>query len=99
MRPYRDQPDDSPDQDPFRAQAVRRLHRKRGLQGHALSFVLVNLLAVSLWWFLSPRAFFWPLYLLVGWGVGLAFHAWAVCAPSELDEDRVQREIDRIRRR
>ncbi|MCP2266066.1 2TM domain-containing protein [Promicromonospora thailandica] len=99
MRPYQDQPDETVDQDSLRAQAVRRLHRKRGFQAHALSFVLVNLVSVSLWWFLTPRIFFWPLYLLLSWGIGLAFHAWAVYLPSTPDEERVQREIDRIRRR
>lgn len=54
------------------------LHLKRGLRAHAISYVAVNLLSVVLWWLLTPDLFFWPLYSLVGWGIGLAFHVWAV---------------------
>lgn len=54
---------------------------KRGLVIHAISYVVVNLVAVVLWSLLTPKNFFWPLYSLGAWGIGLAFHGWAVHAP------------------
>jgi hypothetical protein len=44
----------------------------------------------------TGAGFFWPLFPLFGWGIGLAFHAWSVFWP-EPDETQVNREIDRIR--
>lgn len=84
--------------DPLRAQALRQLHRKRGLQAHVISYVAVNLLCVVFWWLLTPAVLFWPLFSVVGWGIGLAFHVWAVRRPSDLDDERVERETDRIHR-
>jgi hypothetical protein len=84
--------------DPLRAQALRQLHRKRGLRAHAISYGAVNLLCVVLWRLLTPALFFWPLFPMVGWGIGLAFHVLALRRPSHLDDERVEREIGRIRR-
>jgi hypothetical protein len=40
--------------------------------------------------------FFWPLWSILGWGIGLAFHSWPVYSGSSLDEARIEREISRI---
>jgi len=55
---------------------------KWGLRIHLLSYVLANLVQVVLWWLLTPEHFFWPLWSIVAWGIGLAFHIWAVYSPS-----------------
>jgi hypothetical protein len=59
--------------------------RRGGLLAHLLSYVLANLAQVVLWWLLTPDTFFWPLYSLVAWGIGLAFHVWAVASPSKVE--------------
>ena len=51
---------------------------KWGLRIHVLSYVLVVLAQVVLWWLLTPDIFFWPLWSTAGWGIGLAFHIRAV---------------------
>ncbi|MGV9380447.1 2TM domain-containing protein [Nonomuraea sp. NPDC003707] len=55
---------------------------KRGLAAHVISYVVVNLAQVVVWRLFTPKHFFWPLYSLGVWGVGLAWHIWAVCSPS-----------------
>ncbi|MFI5953765.1 2TM domain-containing protein [Cryptosporangium sp. NPDC051539] len=85
--------------DPLRAEAVRRVHRKRGLQIHALWFVLVTLALIVVWLIWLRTIFFWPLTGLAPWAVGLAFHAWAVYHPSDGEDRRVEREMDRLRSR
>jgi hypothetical protein len=36
----------------------------------------------------------WPVFLTVGWGIGLALHAWSVFGPAQrpLIEENIQRE-------
>jgi len=89
-------PGASEDTQALRAQALKRLDDRRGLMAHALAYLSVNALLVAIW-VATGAAFFWPLFPIFGWGIGLAFHAWSVFWP-EPDEARVSREIERIRR-
>jgi hypothetical protein len=56
---------------------------------HARSYVLVNLLLVAIWAVTMPGGYFWPVWPLLGWGVGLVGHAMATFnhtwAVDELD--------------
>ncbi|MEX5711190.1 2TM domain-containing protein [Parafrankia sp. FMc6] len=58
---------------------------KWGLMIHLLCYVLANLVQVVLWAVLTPDHFFWPLWSILAWGIGLAFHVWAVRSPSTLN--------------
>jgi hypothetical protein len=85
-----------PGADRLRDQAIKRLREKRGLMAHTLAYVTVNALLVAIW-MSTGRSFFWPVFAIFGWGIGLAFHAWNVYWP-EPDERRIAREIERLRR-
>jgi hypothetical protein len=39
--------------------------------------VVVNLVLVGIW-ALSRGGYFWPIWVIMGWSVGLAFNAWDV---------------------
>ncbi|WP_200949245.1 2TM domain-containing protein [Phycicoccus sp. Soil748] len=80
----------------LREQALKRLKDKRGLMAHVLSYVMVNLLLVAVW-YATGHHFFWPLFPLFGWGIGLVFHAWDVLRP-EPRPDQVEAEMERLRR-
>ena len=83
-----------PDGD-LRQDAIARLRKKRDLWAHVLAYVLVNgsILAI---WAVTGSGFFWPVFLLVGWGIGLVFHAWDVYR-GEPSEEQIGREITRMR--
>jgi hypothetical protein len=81
----------------LRDQAVERIKARRGLQAHALAYLLVNGF-LTLIWALNHGGFFWPLFPMFGWGIGLAFNAWDVYSPGTT-EDRIQAEMERIRGR
>jgi hypothetical protein len=36
------------------------------------------------------------MFPLLGWGIGLAFHAWDAYAPETPSEDRIRREMERM---
>lgn len=46
----------------------------------------------------GPTGFFWPVFPVLGWGIGLAFHVWEVVSP-EPSEEKIRAEMERLRRR
>ena len=83
------QPDD------LRRLAIEQLRKKRGLQAHIIAYVSVNLLFVAIW-YVTGRHFFWPVFPMFGWGIGVAFNIWDVYMPERMTEERIQREIQRL---
>lgn len=82
----------------LREQALEALKRKREFQRHLLAYVLVNGLLWTIWGvvFAAGGTWFpWPVFPLVGWGIGLIFHAWETYRPG-FSEAAVQREMARI---
>ena len=89
-------PPDSVDDD-LRARALKHLKAKRDLQAHIVAYVTVNLMLVGIWW-VSGAAFFWPVFPILGWGIGLAFNVWDVMSP-EPGPAEVEAEMERLRMR
>jgi hypothetical protein len=81
--------------DELRERAVANLRRKREFLGHLTSYVAINGLLV-LTWALTGAGFFWPMFPIVAWGIGLIFHGIDAYA-GEPSEDRVRAEMDRLR--
>jgi hypothetical protein len=82
----------------LRKVAIQQLRKKRELQSHLLAYVMVNLFLTGIWFFTGADGFFWPVFPILGWGIGIAFHVWDVYAPERFTEERIQREIQRLRR-
>jgi len=61
-------------------------------------YVLVNLGLVAIW-ALSDGGFFWPIFVILGWGIGVVAQAWDVYFRHEITEDEIQREAQRLRER
>ena len=53
---------------------------KWGLWVHIFWYVVANVAQVIVWWLATPDIFFWPLWSIVAWGIGVVAHAWAVRA-------------------
>lgn len=85
---------DEGDQDALRTQAVERLKKQRDFKADLLAYGLINGLVIAIW-AMTSRGFFWPMFSLFGWGIGVVFHAWdAYSRPPS--EDRIRREMDHI---
>jgi 2TM domain len=41
--------------------------------------------------------FFWPVFPILGWGIGVAANAWDVYGRKPITEDEIRREADRLR--
>ncbi|MEH1873984.1 2TM domain-containing protein [Nostoc sp.] len=51
--------------------------RRRSFRAHLVSFIAVNLFLIILNLITSP-SYFWAIFPLLGWGLGLFFHWWSV---------------------
>ncbi|HEX6497417.1 MAG TPA: 2TM domain-containing protein [Micromonosporaceae bacterium] len=80
-----------------REQALKQLKKRRDFYGHLLVYALVNGFFVVLWAMIDVHVFFWPIFPIVGWGIGLALNAWDVFRRDQFTEEQIQREIDRLR--
>lgn len=78
----------------IRKAAIERLTKKREFKAHILAYVLVNGFLVAIW-ALTNAGFFWPMFPLFGWGIGIVFHAWDTFA-GQPTEEQIQREAARI---
>jgi hypothetical protein len=88
--------DESSRQDVLRERAIKRLKKRRDFYGHLLVYVLVNAFFVVIWAMTNPDGFFWPVFPIVGWGIGVVLNAWDVYRNDEFDEEQIRREIERL---
>jgi hypothetical protein len=86
--------------------AVQRLKAKNEFRTHAFVYIAVNAMLVVIWAFTgnvltasadTPVSFFWPIFPIVGWGVGVASHAYSVYRASLYTEEQIQREMRSLR--
>jgi 2TM domain len=81
-----------------RARARTHIKKRRDLRTHALVYVLVNSAIVGIWAAIGSGGFFWPVFPMVFWGIGLVMNAWDVYVASEITEEDVDREVSRMHR-
>jgi hypothetical protein len=78
-----------------RDRAVTRLKKRRDFRGHLLVYVLVNTFLVVIWAVTDAHGFFWPVFPIVGWGIGVVMNAWDVYWRPRITEQAIQREMGR----
>ena len=88
--------DDADREQVLHDKAVRRLKKQRDFRSHLLVYILVNTFLVVIWLLTDPHGFFWPVFLIAGWGIGVIMNAWDVYGRQEITEDDIQREIHRL---
>jgi uncharacterized ion transporter superfamily protein YfcC len=79
----------------LRGRALRRLKKRRDFFAHLLVYVLVNAFIVVIW-AVTSNGFFWPIFPMVGWGIGVVMNAWDVWRGDEFSEEDIAREIQRM---
>ena len=85
----------------LRAEAVNRLNKKREFNAHLVAYILINLVVWAIWGviFAATGVWFpWPAFLTLGWGIGVAFHAWDVYGRKPITEEEILKEAARLRR-
>ena len=79
----------------LRQEAVTRLQKRSDFWMHFTAYLAFNAVLVITWFVMNPDGFFWPIFPLLGWGIGVLFHALDVFRrpPSE---DRIRHEMQRL---
>ena len=75
------------------------LAKKREFLQHLTAYVVINLVLNVIWLLVTPDAFYWPVFPLLGWGIGIVFHGLDAYAPAAPSEARIRREMGRMERR
>lgn len=78
-----------------RDQAVTQLKKRRDFHAHLLVYVLFNAFLVVIWAVIGVHVFFWPIFPIAGWGIGLVMNAWDVYWRHPISETDINREIER----
>ena len=82
--------------DTARALARKRIEKRRGLQGGVVAYVVINAFLVAVW-ALTGRGYFWPAWIIAGWGVGMLLGLWDYLRGPVTDAD-IDDELRRMRR-
>ncbi len=73
--------------------AIKRIKDKRDFKTHVVSYVVVNLFLVGVW-AVSGGGYFWPGWVMAGWGIGLVLHGWQTYRGERpITEEDIQREM------
>lgn len=72
--------------------ARKRIERKRKLRGDFVAYVVINAFLVGVW-AATGFGYFWPGWVLAGWGVLLLLDAWSVYYRKPLTEEDIDREL------
>lgn len=81
------------DEQDRRQAAIERIKAKRDFGTHLVAYLVVNGFLIGVWYF-TNTAYFWPIWPLLGWGIGLVLHGWETFR-SPISEAAIEREMRR----
>jgi hypothetical protein len=82
--------------DMLRERALKRLKKRRDFHAHLLVYALVNSCIVLIWFMTGDGGFFWPVFPLAFWGIGVAMNAWDVYRAEDFSEAEIRREMEKL---
>ncbi|MCC6437295.1 MAG: 2TM domain-containing protein [Acidimicrobiales bacterium] len=82
--------------DERRAAARKRVEAKREFRNHVAIYIIVNAMLVLIW-ALSGAGYFWPIWPMAGWGIGVAINAYTAYLERPISEDDIRKEMERSR--
>ncbi len=95
MSDLREQEREEQVHDTDREAARKRIEKRRNLQGGLVAYVVVNAFLVGVW-AMTGRGYFWPAWVIGGWGVGMLLGLWDYVR-GPITEVDIARELDHLR--
>ena len=80
-----------------RDEALWQLAKRRaGFKISAVTYILVNCLLIVIWYFTSgPSSYFWPIWSMLGWGIGVSAQYFSAYHGSEIFS--IEREYEKLK--
>ncbi|TFB91542.1 2TM domain-containing protein [Cryobacterium sp. HLT2-28] len=72
--------------------AGRRLERSRKLGDTIVAYVVINLFLIGIWAAVG-MGYFWPGWVLAGWGVALVLESWSLSYTRAITDADIEREM------
>jgi 2TM domain len=85
------------DTEDVRELALQRLKKKSDFKAHLLVYALVNAMLIGIW-AVTGAAFFWPIFVICGWGIGVVMNGWDAYRRSYPTQAQIEHEIAAIER-
>jgi uncharacterized membrane protein len=79
--------------------ATKRVRAKRGFYSHLTAYIIVNLMLVAIWYF-TGAGYFWPMWVMLFWGIGLIFNAVAAFSKHDISWEmkEIEKEVEKIKK-
>lgn len=95
LQPYRPSTELDPE---LRQRALKRLAQRKEFVQHLSIYGIIMALLVGIW-LVTGMDYFWPIWPMMGWGVGVASHGLTLRMDREPTEAEIAEEATRLRRR
>ncbi len=97
LQPYRPSTELDPE---MRKRALARIEQRKEFRQH-LSIYLIIMTMLTLIWLVTSGwgEYFWPIWPMMGWGVGVAIHGASLALDKEPTEKEIAEEAARLRKR
>ena len=83
----------------LRQRAIAVLKKRRDFRAHLLVFTLANAAFVAIWAMTDHDTFFWPIFPMVFWGIGVVMNGWDAYFADDFSDQDVERQMHRLAER
>jgi hypothetical protein len=78
-------------------EAEKRVTSRRDFGSHVVAYAVINGF-ILLIWAVTGAGYFWPVWVLAGWGIGLVLHAYEVFVRRPVTDADIEAEMRRRQR-
>jgi len=74
---------------------------KKTIKWHTIIFLIINVFLCAIYYFTTPGGYFWPMWSIAGWGLGLIIHVvviGSVLSSTRHKQGLVEKEYEKLKK-